>query len=403
VIVLLISPCGLPVPAVKGGAVLTLIESIIIQNEKEKKMNLTVVSSYDSDAVNKSKKYKNTKFIFIKEPKLCNSLDCLYEFCYSKLLKKNHKILKRYTWKLFALKKIKKILKKYKFDKVIFENSGYLLNTLKNKKICKIYEDKLYYHLHNDIPNNIYVDGLKKCKLLLISNYLSKKIMLKCGDDILNRILILRNGFDCEKFNQNISDIEKEKIKNKLGIDKNQKVILFTGRINKEKGIKELTEAFQMLNTNKIKLLVVGANNFGAKQFSPFEEQMKETFNKLEKKVIFTGFIPYDEMWKYYKIADLAVLPSLWEEPAGLTMLEAVAAGVPLITTRTGGIPEYLEEEQVIFIDRDDEIVIKIKDCIVDYFNNEEKYKLRAKFASETIFKKYNEKIYYEKFIKYIK
>ncbi len=68
---IIVSPCGLPIPAVKGGAVLTLIESIIIQNEINKKMELTVIGVHDKEAVEKSKKYKNTNFIFIKEPKIC--------------------------------------------------------------------------------------------------------------------------------------------------------------------------------------------------------------------------------------------------------------------------------------------------------------------------------------------
>ena len=45
--VLIITPCGLPVPAVKGGAVSTLMESIIKQNEINDQINLTVISSYD--------------------------------------------------------------------------------------------------------------------------------------------------------------------------------------------------------------------------------------------------------------------------------------------------------------------------------------------------------------------
>ena len=79
-------------------------------------------------------------------------------------------------------------------------------------------------------------------------------------------------------------------------------------------------------------------------------------------------------MWKYYKLADLAVFPSIWEEPAGLTMLEATIASLPLITTRTGGIVEYLEEEQAIFVDNDEKIVNALTKKINDFFDNEKKY-----------------------------
>lgn len=64
--ILIISTCGMPVPAVKGGAVPMLIEAIIKENEKLNKAHLTVIGSYDKEAKDASIKYLNTKFIFIK-------------------------------------------------------------------------------------------------------------------------------------------------------------------------------------------------------------------------------------------------------------------------------------------------------------------------------------------------
>ena len=103
----IVSPCGLPIPAVKGGAVLTLIESIIIQNEINKKMELTVIGIHDKDAIEKSKKYKNTNFIFIKEPKICKIIDNLYEKIYTKISHKQHNTLKRFLWKLYVINYLK--------------------------------------------------------------------------------------------------------------------------------------------------------------------------------------------------------------------------------------------------------------------------------------------------------
>ena len=82
-------------------------------------------------------------------------------------------------------------------------------------------------------------------------------------------------------------------------------------------------------------------------------------------RIKFTGLIPQSEISALYHIADVAVLPSMWEEPAGLTMLEAAAAGVPVITTNAGGIPEYLRNDLGIFLDRDNELVNNISNNIV--------------------------------------
>lgn len=398
---IIVSPCGLPIPAVKGGAVLTLIESIIIQNEINKKMELTVIGIHDKDAIEKSKKYKNTNFIFIKEPKICKIIDNLYEKIYTKISHKQHNTLKRYLWKLYVINYLKKILKKFDFDKVVLENSGYLLNVLKDRNIAKKYDNKVFYHLHNDIPDNIYINGLKKCKILSISEYLTKKIISVCGNEIKKNIFILKNGFNCEKFNQELTEKQKIELKDNLQIESDKKIILFAGRITPEKGIKELLEAYEKIDNDNIVLLIVGSHNFGANNTSNFEQNIKNKVESLKEKIKFTGYIDYDNMWKYYKLADLAVFPSIWEEPAGLTMLEATIASLPLITTRTGGIVEYLEE-QAIFVDNDEKIVNALTKKINDFFDNEKKYNKKMLCISKKLEKEYNEKIYYENFVKII-
>ena len=399
---IIVSPCGLPIPAVKGGAVLTLIESIIIQNEINKKMELTVIGIHDKDAIEKSKKYKNTNFIFIKEPKICKIIDNLYEKIYTKISHKQHNTLKRYLWKLYVINYLKKILKKFDFDKVVLENSGYLLNVLKDRNIAKKYDNKVFYHLHNDIPDNIYINGLKKCKILSISEYLTKKIISVCGNEIKKNIFILKNGFNCEKFNQELTEKQKIELKDNLQIESDKKIILFAGRITPEKGIKELLEAYEKIDNDNIVLLIVGSHNFGANNTSNFEQNIKNKVESLKEKIKFTGYIDYDNMWKYYKLADLAVFPSIWEEPAGLTMLEATIASLPLITTRTGGIVEYLEEEQAIFVDNDEKIVNALTKKINDFFDNEKKYNKKMLCISKKLEKEYNEKIHYENFVKII-
>lgn len=402
--VLIISPCGpLPVPAVKGGAVLTLIDSLINQNEIYKELNITVVSSFDYDAYEESKKYNNSSFIFIKKIRLIEFLDAIYEKLYFLITKKKHNTDKRYFWKLHIINQLKKTLRKGDYDKVVFENSGFLLKTLKDKKIQKKYKSKLYYHLHNDIPDNIDMASLEKCTVLSISNYLKKKIDRLVDNKFTYRFELLRNGFDCEKFAQNLSNKDKQNLRDELGIKNNDKVIIFTGRITQEKGILELVTAFEQLNNENLKLVVIGSHRFGDSQRSRFLEIMEEKFKKMADKVIFTGYIPYSEIWKYYKIADLAVLPSTWEEPAGLTMLEATAASVPLITTYSGGIPEYLSKNQVHFVKNDSDLSNHLIKTINDFLLHEDEYRKTARKASEFVLENYSEKKYYYDFVKIIK
>jgi glycosyltransferase involved in cell wall biosynthesis len=97
------------------------------------------------------------------------------------------------------------------------------------------------------------------------------------------------------------------------------------------------------------------------------KELIKES-EDIKDQVIFTGFIDYKEMPSFLKIANVIVVPSMWEEPFGLTVLEAMAAGVPLIATRSGGIPEVCEGAAIL-IDRDN-IVNQLADAIVHLYEN---------------------------------
>jgi glycosyltransferase involved in cell wall biosynthesis len=71
----------------------------------------------------------------------------------------------------------------------------------------------------------------------------------------------------------------------------------------------------------------------------------------VKDRIRFTGFIPYAEMPQYLKLADVAVVPSQWNDPFPTTVLEAQAMGLPIIATRRGGIPEEVTSEGAILLD----------------------------------------------------
>lgn len=395
--VLMVSPCDLPVPAVKGGAVATLIESLVIQNEAHKQMDLTVVSSSDEQAKEKSNVYPNTNFVFLKTPNMLEHVDSLIDRVIQKIKKTTES--KQYIRKVYVLYQIRKILKNGSYDRIVFQNSGYLLTVLRDKNILKRYKNKLYYHLHNDIPDNVYIPGALACKFILISQYLAKKVYALCGPSVKDSMHIVKNGFDCNSFMQELNPQEKEALKQRLGISAEKKVILFAGRIVEYKGVAELLDAFTALDRDDCILMIVGSHNFGSGETSEFEKKIKASFSHLKDKVIFTGFVPYQEMWKYYKLADAAVFPSMWEEPAGLVMIEAAAAGIPVITTRSGGIPEYLNDELAIFLDRDEHIITNLKNAISEVLNNEDRWNMQAKKASVFVKNNFSKETFYQTFV----
>jgi glycosyltransferase involved in cell wall biosynthesis len=123
--------------------------------------------------------------------------------------------------------------------------------------------------------------------------------------------------------------------------------------------------------------MIIGGTFYGnANNEDDFVLTLKEKAKFLKDRIVFTGFVSYEKIPDYLQLADIAVLPSMWEEPFGLTVVEAMAAGLPLITTRSGGIPEICEGVATI-VERDD-IVNNLAQAILDLYEHPEKRKQMA-------------------------
>lgn len=86
-----------------------------------------------------------------------------------------------------------------------------------------------------------------------------------------------------------------------------------------------------------------------------------------------------DGLYKYHNIADCAVVSSVWEEPAGLVVIEALMSGDPLIVTRAGGATEYVNDKSV---DRGAKIEENLKEVILKIKENP---KLRKQMSKEDL------------------
>ena len=138
-----------------------------------------------------------------------------------------------------------------------------------------------------------------------------------------------------------------------LGFAPEDFVVLFCGRLEPDKGIHKLLEAMENIHDPRIKLLIVGSPFFGRTQQSPFLRKLEQQAETLGDRVRFTGYVPNDSMPEYYRLADLVCVPTLVEEAAGLVAVEAMGCGRPVLATRSGGMPEYLDGSQAVLVDRD--------------------------------------------------
>ena len=88
-------------------------------------------------------------------------------------------------------------------------------------------------------------------------------------------------------------------------------------------------------------------------------------------------------MPNYLSIANIAVIPSIWDDPFPTTVLEAQAMGLPIITTRRGGIPEEVSQENAILLETDEHFIENLADTILDLYQHPEKRKAMSQASLE--------------------
>lgn len=123
-------------------------------------------------------------------------------------------------------------------------------------------------------------------------------------------------------------------MRKKYGIRDDQKVILCVGRLETEKGYPRLFEVFSKLDKNSV-LMVLGRGSL----LEEFKEKTKML--GIAERVIFCGFIHREEIWNYYKDADVFVLLSN-AEALGVVFWEAMYVRVPVVGSMAPGIVETL-------------------------------------------------------------
>ncbi len=361
----IISSGFLPIPATKGGAVENLIENLLKENEKNiENLKFIVLSVYDLEAQKEAEKYKNVTFKFIKIPYIIKLLDKILYFIAKKIfLKKKLQSYRYILQRLYYLNKVSLDLKKNNYNKIILENHPTQFLSLKWRKNYKKYVGRYYYHCHNEFSGTYGCSKIiiQTHKFICVSKFIAKSLQKYLNID-KNKFVILKNSVNNDFFKK-VDLKEKQKLLEKYDLF-DKKILLFTGRIIPEKGIKELLSALKLVKYKNFKLLVLGASLNELKVKTTFEEMIDKKIIELQDKVIFTGYIPHKNISDYYAIADIAVLPSIWDDPAPLTIIESLASGVPLITTNSGGIPEYATSNSAIILKRNDQLINEIAKSI---------------------------------------
>jgi glycosyltransferase involved in cell wall biosynthesis len=224
---------------------------------------------------------------------------------------------------------------------------------------------KLFFYQYENINKNkgLFYNFLKRI-IVFFANIVFKYglVCSRQAEDVLRKngykwkLKKVWWGVDIENFKKEISLEEIKNLKQKLGIKESQKVIGYVGRFVEEKGIKDLVEAFRLINLDSV-LIFIGDG--------PEKKYLEEIKGKIDEKIIILPPQSHKNLPKYYKIMDVLVLPSkttkFWKEQYGKVLIEAMASGVSVVGSNSGAIPEVIGDVGSIFPEGD---VIKLKEAI---------------------------------------
>lgn len=368
----------LPVPAVQGGAVENLTDFYLEYNNLHQLHDITIYSVWHPDI--KKHPALKSRINHYRYIKVNNWWAKTKKWFY---YKKHGEEYYHYTIEYYLHEAIKHI-RHQQYDIILMENRpGYSL------KLKDITNAKFVYHLHNEKLDKQTANSQEiydaASLILTVSDYIKRCVQTINPND--NKSKTIYNGIDLSTFSN-----KGKKPRSTVGFNEDDFILVFSGRVNRDKGIMELVEAMQLLNGQEhIKLMIIGSTFFAnATNDDAFATELKTKAESLKERIIFTGFIPYSLMPEYLRIADVAVIPSVWNDPFPTTVLEAQAMGLPIITTRRGGITEEVTDDNAILLNTDKHFVDNLAAAILDLYYHPEKRKQMsaASFERSKLFNK---------------
>jgi len=216
------------------------------------------------------------------------------------------------------------------------------------------------------------------CDKIIVPSQMMKKVLLGYG--IKKEIRVIPTGINIKKFTNG----NRLKWRKKMNIPSNVKILLYVGRIAKEKNIFFLLECFRNIRKkiDNVYLLLVGDG--------PLRKEVLEYLKKfnLTDYVKITGYVKPSELKHIYACADVFVFTSI-TETQGLVILEAISAGVPVVAVSKRGTKFILPEKKIIGISPTHLNKNEIAKEVLYYLKNLNRYNYRIKQNLRNFIKHY--------------
>ncbi len=201
------------------------------------------------------------------------------------------------------------------------------------------YEDYMHYipFFSKIVPKSYIINKVigyvNQCDAVIAPSSFIKKFILKYG--IKPPVEVIPTGIDLEKFSKGTG--KRNEIRKKYKIGKDATVLVTASRLAKEKNLKFLIKFFAKIfkNNKNLKFFILGDG--------VLKKELEQISKKLglDKNIIFTGWIPQEEIAAYYKASDIFIFASL-TETQGLATAEAIASGLPVVALSASGVEDVV-------------------------------------------------------------
>ena len=353
-----------PIPDVKGGAVERLITMIVEDNEQNPRFEFTVLTCKNADAIEQQKRFKYTTFVNI--PAYAGERVVFWSRRIHNIFNHRLHIINDVVWVKWLMSPFNRYVFKNRnrFDLFVTEGATTDFCCTASRFVDR---NKMTMHLHvNTIANRLFERTFGN--VVAVSDFIMNQYREKSNLPT-RRTATIFNGIATENFMREVSEQERTALRAKLGLAKDDFVVIFCGRIAKTKGVKEAITAITSIADKNIKLLIMGASNFGKGNFGNYAREIDELVRKHSNRVMFTGYVNNDELYKYHKIADVGIIPSTYNDPCPLSMFELITSGLPTIATQAGGMTEIGTSETTMYISIEN-MVEDIKNSVLTLYDN---------------------------------
>lgn len=195
--------------------------------------------------------------------------------------------------------------------------------------------------IHNDVQN--YISSVEKklvteiSKTIIVNSAYMKNEVLRLFQPELSSIDVISNGIDLNRYD----DVKVDQGFRRTHALDTEKIVFFVGRLTYEKGVYVLMDAIPKIlaRYQDVKFVIAGKGQ-------ELDALKQRAWNMgIAHRVDFPGFISDNELLCMYRIADIAVFPSLYE-PFGIVALEGMVARLPVVVSDIGGLDEIIEDRR---------------------------------------------------------